>query len=247
MHFLLDDIIVCNYLSRACTINIRLRYMQYMWPQLNHLLLFKLLSVSVCQRMASHPNIVSKKNTNAPVWTYFGLKADENGLPISKEAAICRLCFSSVSSKGGNTSNLYSHLKNHHAKEHAELKQGMAAAGNSSSSTRSRSNSQAATSSSHQPTIVAVVNQSKSYERNGKKWQELTDTVTRCLCKDMLPIYTVEKEGFGNMLKKFDSRYELPSRKYFFETAIPALYNREREKVVNELSNLKYFAATTDM
>ncbi len=63
----------------------------------------------------------------------------------------------------------------------------------------------------------------------------------------MLPIYTVEKPGFQRMLKSFDSQYQLPSRKYFSETAIPKLYNQEKERVVAELSLVKSFAATTDM
>ena len=40
----------------------------------------------------------------------------------------------------------------------------------------------------------------------------------------MLPVYTVEKPGFVNLLKQFDPQYELPSRKYFSKTAIPKLY-----------------------
>ena len=35
------------------------------------------------------------------------------------------------------------------------------------------------------------------------------------IAKDTVPIYTVEKPGFINMVKVFDPRYELPSRKYF--------------------------------
>ena len=43
----------------------------------------------------------------------------------------------------------------------------------------------------------------------------------------MLPLYTVAKCGFRAMLKKFNSRYELPSR--------------------NELSSIQYFSVTTDL
>ncbi len=40
----------------------------------------------------------------------------------------------------------------------------------------------------------------KSYERGGKKWKELTDSVTYCLAKDGLPMYSVEKSSFRQML-----------------------------------------------
>jgi len=63
----------------------------------------------------------------------------------------------------------------------------------------------------------------------------------------MLPIYLVEKPGFQQMLKNFDSQNQVPSRKYFSETSIPKLYNQERERVVNELSQAKFFTATTDV
>ena len=45
------------------------------------------------------------KITKSKVWQYFGYK-DEN-----MEKGTCRLCFTEVSCKSGNTSNLMMHLK----------------------------------------------------------------------------------------------------------------------------------------
>ncbi|XP_071373631.1 E3 SUMO-protein ligase ZBED1-like isoform X1 [Centroberyx affinis] len=45
---------------------------------------------------------------------YFGLKADERGQPLNTGEAICRLCRKIVLAKGGNTTNLRSHLKRRH-------------------------------------------------------------------------------------------------------------------------------------
>ncbi len=191
---------------------------------------------------SSSVRIIPKANTVSPVWTYFGLEADGQGKLISKEIAICRLCNSRTSTKGGSTSNLFSHLKNHHPKEYAYLKSASSKPAKSSHQPSSHQSS-----SSSQPTLASVVDKLKPYNRDGKKWQDLTDSVTFCLCKAMLPIYTVEKPGFQRMLKSFDSQYQLPSRKYFSETAIPKLYNQEKERVVAELSLVKNFAATTDM
>ncbi len=190
---------------------------------------------------SSSVRIVPKANTVSPVWIYFGLEADGQGKLISKEIAICRLCNSRTSTKGGSTSNLFSHLKNHHPKD-AYLKSASSKPAKSSHQPSSHQSS-----SSSQPTLVSVVDKLKPYNRDGKKWQDLTNSVTFCLCKDMLPIYTVEKPGFQRMLKSYDSQYQLPSRKYFFETAILKFYNQEKERVVAELSLIKNFAATTDM
>lgn len=41
--------------------------------------------------------------------------------------------------------------------------------------------------------------------------------------------------------------FRLASRKYFSKTAIPRLYTETREKVENELKQVKHFSATTDL
>ena len=49
------------------------------------------------------------------------------------------------------------------------------------------------------------------------------------------------------MIKKFDSRYEIPSSTYFSRTAIPILYSNTKEKVAIQLQAVGHFASTTDM
>ena len=63
----------------------------------------------------------------------------------------------------------------------------------------------------------------------------------------MLPIYTVEKVGFKKLVNKMEAQYELPSRKYFSQTAIPALYLATKERVFQELKCTQYFSSTTDL
>lgn len=54
------------------------------------------------------------------MWMYFGLKADEKGQPLNTGEAICRLCRKIVLAKGGNTTNLRSHLTRRHRSEFYE-------------------------------------------------------------------------------------------------------------------------------
>ena len=143
--------------------------------------------------------LVAKPNTTSPVWIHFGLEADVKGKPKSLENVICRICDSNVQAKTGNTSNLFAHLKKYHPEKYAEVNAAAAA-----------SKKRPKTSSDMQPTIVDLVESMRKYQKNGKKWQQLTDSVTHCLCKDMLPIYTVEKEGFRKMIHALDPQYELP-------------------------------------
>ncbi|XP_072560454.1 E3 SUMO-protein ligase ZBED1-like isoform X1 [Paramormyrops kingsleyae] len=63
----------------------------------------------------------------------------------------------------------------------------------------------------------------------------------------MMPLSTVEQDGFRKLVKVLDSRYELPGRKYFSKTALPQLYEECRGKLENNLRNVKYFDTTTDL
>ncbi|KAK6181734.1 hypothetical protein SNE40_009530 [Patella caerulea] len=63
----------------------------------------------------------------------------------------------------------------------------------------------------------------------------------------MLPVYTVEKSGFKNLLKTLDARYQLPGWKYFSQTAIPDLYNNVYDTVSSEIKDMEFYAGTTDL
>jgi len=49
------------------------------------------------------------------------------------------------------------------------------------------------------------------------------------------------------MLHTFDKQYELPGRKYFSQTAVPALFSKVKDEVQRELQDISNFALTTDM
>ena len=71
---------------------------------------------------SSSVNIVKKKNTKSPVWSHFGLKANESGCEREDvDRPVCRKCGKIVPAKGSNTSNLYWHLKEHHPTLYAEI------------------------------------------------------------------------------------------------------------------------------
>ena len=173
--------------------------------------------------------IIAKQNTTSPC---MGLEADKDGQPKSMEDVICRTCKDTVTAKGSNTSNLYSHLRSHHPTIYSKV---MA---------RKSTIKSKLSCSGVQPTITSVIEKSKLYDKHGKKWNEMTNAVTRYICKDMLPVYSVEKEGFHNMLKTLNPQYELPGQK---EIPIPKLYAETRSKVANELEKVDYLLATTDL
>jgi len=65
----------------------------------------------------------------------------------------------------------------------------------------SKSNCSTASSTSRdQPTVHDLFNSAKKYDTKSKEAVDLNDAVARFICKDQLPIYTVEKEGFRYLL-----------------------------------------------
>ena len=139
----------------------------------------------------------------------------------------CKLCHVDVAVKGGNTTNLFSHLKHKHPKEYSELK---------------LKDPKQAVGSNTQPTIHQAFAQSQKYLKTSKRWQKLIDSVTKCIAMDMLLLHTVDKPGFRKMLQCFDSLYELPTRKYFTQTAIPTLYSKVRDTVEQELQEILMYS-----
>ena len=144
-------------------------------------------------------------------------------------------CVERLLSRGGNTSNLLAHIRVNHPKQHLELRKTKETKGKKQQETGKTI------------TIIESMNKSVLYARHSKKWQQITDSVAFSLAKDSLPLYTVEKPGFRKMLHTLDPRYELPSRKYFSNVAIPKMYEELKENVAKELVDVEYFSATSDL
>ena len=55
------------------------------------------------------------------VWNYFGLLVNENGVVFQEmeDKPVCRICKKSICAKSRNTSNLLTHLRDHHANAEA--------------------------------------------------------------------------------------------------------------------------------
>uniref|UniRef100_A0A1X7UPQ4 BED-type domain-containing protein n=1 Tax=Amphimedon queenslandica TaxID=400682 RepID=A0A1X7UPQ4_AMPQE len=179
--------------------------------------------------------LLPKPGTKSAIWQYFGVKANEDGEVLDDGKAFCRLCSRGVIARSGNTSNLMAHLCNNHKPRYSLLR--------TSASKPIKAKPQA----QDQPTISSLFLHSQPYSRHGKRWKELTDSVTRFLVKDELPMYSVQKDGFRQMLKTFGNRHEIPDQSYFSRTAVPELYaitrKRVAEQVAEQVAAVRYFAS----
>jgi len=66
--------------------------------------------------------LVKKPKATSVVWSYFGLEANESGVPKvdQEQKPVCHKCKRSVPAKGGTKSSLMSHLKEHHSNLYVE-------------------------------------------------------------------------------------------------------------------------------
>ena len=154
-------------------------------------------SPSLSEARSEVINLVKKKNTKSKAWIYFGLRANEIGQIVEEHQhhPICRKCGAVVHAKDDNTSNLFQHLRDHHADLFASISTG---SGASESNTKT------------QQTIESSLARSTKYPRGSPQAKELTRAITYYLAKDAMPIYTVEKAGFQHMVSKLDPCYEIP-------------------------------------
>lgn len=148
--------------------------------------------------------------------------------------------------KGGNTSNLMAHLKEHHPELYSEALTSQKQSKEGSSNTKK--SSKPPETGMKQPTIMDLVEMSKKFPSNSPQAMELNRAVAYFVTKDVQPFYIVERPGFRAMMAKLNPRYELPGRKYFVEHQLPQLYNEVKTKVViPKLEKATNFSVTTDM
>ena len=137
-------------------------------------------------------SLVRKPRAVSVVWDYFGLRMDDNGsvITLEEQRPVCRTCYKSVPAKGGNTSNLMAHLKEHHPELYAEaLTSQKSKEGNSST----KNNMKTAETGSKQPTIIDLVEAARKFSSNSPQALMLNRAVAYFIAKDAQPFYTVER------------------------------------------------------
>ena len=147
-------------------------------------------------------SLVRKPRANSVVWDYFGLITNDNGSVIVSEEQrpVCRTCYKSISAKGGNTTNLMAHLKEHHPELYVEaLKSQISKEGSST-----KKITKPAKIGTKQPTIVDLVEASKKFSSSSPQALELNRAVAYFIAKDAQPFYAVERPGFITMVAKLN-------------------------------------------
>ena len=130
----------------------------------------------------------------------FGLEANKGGTPKPDKNPICRSCKRSIPTKGGNTSNLMAHLKEHHADLYVEALSAQKSKDRRKNVVDSDSASTSGTGkhSVSTPTsnIKEVLLASRKYTANSPQALELNKAVTYFIAKDAQPFSVVEKPRY---------------------------------------------------
>ena len=159
---------------------------------------------------------------------------DETGQLKDTNTPTCKLCLNDVHAAYGNTTNLLSHLKNNHPKQYWKVKPSTKA-----SSTQNDKS---------QIAIEDCIVRTKLISTSSSEDKRITNGITRCLAKDMLPISIVDKHGFRDMIKRLNPRYQLPHKDYFSHHAIPALYAEVRDQMgIKFKTDMVFFSTTADL
>ena len=75
----------------------------------------------------------------------------------------------------------------------------------------------------------------------------MVEAIGNFIACDMQPLSVVENAGFKQLMYRAEPRFKVPSRTYFTNTVIPAMYTRKRVKTENVLSSVQYCSVTTDI
>ena len=74
----------------------------------------------------------------------------------------------------------------------------------------------------------------------------LTEAVANFIIKDMLPVSTVDGEGFVSLMEVAEPRYSVPCRRTIMNL-IDQKFLLMKQQMKSKLRNLSYLSLTTDM
>lgn len=159
------------------------------------------------------------------VWRYFGLE-----MPKSKTAT-CNVYKASMP-RGGitvglyNTTSLIKYLQRVYMKEYQEFM----IASKQENTTR-------------QQTFADAFQKCNKLPADNPKAKGISEKYLNFIICDEPPLSVLENLGFRSLLEHLELRYNLLSRKYISETAMPDLYNQAS----SQLEDVKAMSFTTDI
>lgn len=176
----------------------------------------------------------------SPIWNFFKICDDET-------KAMCEVC-NAIISRGGNsaksftTTALNNHLSYKHPEEFKLVKAQKAAAVSASASSTSGIQQTGRT----EQTLSEFINKKKKWSIDSPEAQKVHRAIGKMIAVDIQPYSIVHDSGFKELIDVLESRYVLPSRKFFSEKIIPDMYDTVRDRVQAAINEAAYLCLTTD-
>ena len=127
--------------------------------------------------------LMNKPGTKSKVWQYFGFEVGEKGRVKDGNTPVCRIgsCSAHVKTKHSSTTNLYSHLKQHHPTEYELV--------------RPKKDKHTNATASGSRTITEAFKLATKLSSTSHEHKTITKGIAYHLAKDMRPLSTVELPG----------------------------------------------------
>ena len=149
-----------------------------------------------------------------------------------KDDPECQLCGKTVKNKGGNTSNLMSHLRTSHYMIYSTLQRKKQQTSSSlRNSVSSTTGDECSTRKPSQPNIFEAMEKQSPLQSSNKRAKEITDAIIHFLAKDSVPFNAVERPGFKNLLRVLEPCYKVPAKLTF---------SRQRGQTLRRYENKRY-------
>ena len=183
-------------------------------------------------------DIFERPGAKAPVWKFFGIRNQ-----IENNSAVCRICGQDVPTKGGTTSCMISHLKNHHPPQYEDI--------HKSKRKLPGLNAELASSSKCTRTELNHFNTSEDNVINSNlDFEKLFEN------PNSDNSVTVDKDGlktdlFGNakvteILQNLSPNLTLPDCLHFNEVALTNRYEKLKKQIELELNEVQFVAVAID-
>lgn len=124
----------------------------------------------------------------------------------------------------GNTTNMKSHLLNHHPENFCDDTRNKIQWG--------------------QKTIKEAF--TTSLHHNSARVQEITRCIGEYIAKDLQLFSVVENEGFRMLVNTLEPKYKITLRPYISQTILPALFKETSAKVMNKALCIKHYDKSHD-
>ena len=100
---------------------------------------------------------------------------------------------------------------------------------------------------SNQPTVADSFNMARKGTIDNSQALTIHKRIGEMIALDCQPVSIVTDVGFINLLRQLEPRYTLPSRKYFTQNVIPAIFTDTKQKMTELLREDVNVALTTDI